>query len=48
MQLLQLHILVIYDISIHIIVLFTQLWVSQHVIVAYTNNTSRMFTHSLV
>ena len=27
---------------IHITVLFMQLWVS-HVIVAYTNNTSRMF-----
>ena len=36
-----------YCLSIHIIVLLMQLWVS-HVIVTYTNNTSRMFPRSLV
>ena len=35
------------DISIHITVLFVQLWVL-HVIITYVNDTSRMFPHSLV
>ena len=37
----------VYDISIHITVLFIQLWVLQ-VIVTYTNTISRMFPYSLV